>query len=130
MQIAFHRSVAALAAAAFALLLGVAATTAHAEEKIKTERANGRIVKYDAAASTLTLKDKGKDIVFHVTAEGSVLVRTTVTMNAKPAKLDEIKEGMYAVVYYKQDPADPNKKLARKIDIPHFSEGMEPEEGE
>jgi len=128
MQIAFHRSVAALAAAAFALLLGAAATTAHAEDKIKTERANGRIVKYDAAASTLTLRDKGKDIVFHVTAEGSVLVRTTVTMNAKPAKLDELKEGMIAIVYYKADPADPNKKLARKIDIPHIPEGMEPED--
>lgn len=98
-----------------AMLLAAPAATA---AESKTERSNGKLVSYDAAAQTIVLKEKGKDQTFAVKPEGSVLTRTTVTMNAKPAKFDELKPGMIMIVYWKPDPADPSKRFARKIDVP------------
>jgi len=116
-------------AAWFLLSLGVAfALPAPAEEKAKTERSSGRIVKYDAKASTVTLKDKGKEILFHVTQEGSVLTRTTVTLNARPAKLDDIKAGAPAFIYWRPNASDPTRKDARKIDLPNVPKELQEDE--
>ncbi len=98
--------------------------SAQAADAVKTERANGRVQKYDAAAGTVTIKDKGKETVFKVKAEGSVLTRTTVTVNARPAKLDDLKVGNPVVVYWKPDEADANAKFARKIDMPNVPKEM------
>ena len=119
----------ALAAALAAVVAVLAATPASAQDKAKTERSNGRVVKYDAAAATVTIKDKGKETTFNVKAEGSVLTRTTVTQNARPAKLDDLKPGQVVVVYWRPNEANAEQKDARKIDIPNIPEGMEPEEG-
>ncbi|HVP30570.1 MAG TPA: hypothetical protein VMW35_15550 [Myxococcota bacterium] len=109
------------------LAAGLAPTAAVADEKVKTERSNGRLEKYDKAAQTITIKDKGKEMVFNVKAEGSVLTRTTVTVNAKPGKLDDLKVGNPVVVYWK---ADGDTKFARKIDMPNVpKELLEEEEG-
>jgi len=117
--------------AALALALGWLgaglAPAAWAEEKGKTERSNGRLEKYDKAASTITIKDKGKQETFTVKAEGSVLTRTTVTVNAKPGKLDDLKEGAPVIVYWK---AEGDAKFARKIDMPNVpKELLDEEEG-
>ena len=107
------------------------APSAFAADKAKTERSNGRLEKYDAAAGTLSIKDKGKQTVFNVKAEGSVLTRTTVTVNARPAKLEELKVGNPVNVYWKPDETDPNVKFARKIDMPNVpKELLDEEEGE
>ena len=119
----------AFAAALAAVLAAFAVAPASAEES-KTERSSGRVVSYDKDKATLTIKDKGKEMSFHVTAEGSVLTRTTVTQNARPAKLDDIKPNAVVVVYWRQNASNPDQKDARKIDMPNIPEGMEPEEGE
>ena len=87
-------------------------------------------MKWDKDAGTVLVKEKGKDVLFSVVAEGSVLTRTTVTVKAKPAKLDDLKEGQIVVVYWKPVATDPSKKDARKIDAVSLPEGTEAEEGE
>jgi spore germination protein GerM len=103
------------------------APAASAEDKTKTERSNGRLEKYDKTASTVTIKDKGKAETFTVKAEGSVLTRTTVTVNSKPGKLDDLKEGAPVIVYWK---TEGDAKFARKIDMPNVpKELLDEEEG-
>jgi hypothetical protein len=131
MQIWTRRSARGVFAAALvSFLAAFAAAPATAEEAAKTERANGRVVSYDKDKATLTIKDKGKELAFHVTAEGSVLTRTTVTQNARPAKLDDLKPNAVVVVYWRQNASNADQKDARKIDMPNIPEGLEPEEGE
>ncbi len=119
----------ALAAALLAVAVAFSAAPASAEEA-KTERSNGRVVSYDKDKATLTIKDKGKETSFHVTAEGSVLTRTTVTKNARPAKLDDLQPNAAVVVYWRPNASNAEQKDARKIDMPNIPEGMEPEDGE
>lgn len=124
-------AVAFLASALAGLFATVSfAPDALAQAKAKTERANGRVVSYDKEKGTLTIKDKGKETTFNVKAEGSVLTRTTVTMNAKPASLDDLQPKQVVVVYWRPNEADASQKDARKIDIPNIPEGMEPEDDE
>jgi len=104
-------------AAAVLLAIAVAAAPASAEEA-KSERSNGKLVSYDAAAQAIVVKEGGKEQTYQVKAEGSVLTRTTVTMNGKVAKFDDVKPGMIVIVYWKPDPADANKRNARKVDVP------------
>jgi hypothetical protein len=132
MQLRTVRSITRIAASALAAvwIVGGVVSTASADDKAKTERTAGKFVKWDKDAGTVLVKEKGKDVLFSVVAEGSVLTRTTVTVKAKPAKLDDLKEGQVVVVYWKPVVTDPSKKDARKIDAVSFSEGTQPEEGE
>ena len=122
------RSLAALAAVGWLL----AAAAAQAAET-KTERATGRLVSADAGAKTVVVKENGKEQTYGVTPEGSVLTRTTVTMNGKAAPFSELKPGMIVIVYWKPDEADPSKRYARKIDVPkipkEFQEDVDKAEG-
>jgi hypothetical protein len=109
----------------------VAAPSAQAaDEKGKTERTAGRFMKWDKEGGTVTVKVKGKEEVYNVVAEGSVLTRTTVTVKSKPGKLDDLAEGMVVQVYWKPNASDATKKDARKIDSVSVPEGGEPEEDE
>lgn len=131
MQIRTIRGVAravALAAAAAVAVAGAAPPAHAADEKAKTERTTGRLVKYDKDAQTITVKDKGKETVLKVTAEGSVLTRTTVTKNARPAKLDDLAENAPVIVYWRMGD-DGSTKMARKIDMPNVPRELE-EDGE
>jgi len=132
MQLRTVRSLTRIAAVALAAvwIVGGVVSTASADDKAKTERTAGKFVKWDKDAGTVLVKEKGKDVLFSVIAEGSVLTRTTVTVKAKPAKLDDLKEGQIVVVYWKPVATDPNKKDARKIDAVSLPEGTEAEEGE
>ncbi len=87
-------------------------------EETKSERSSGKLVSYDPAAQSIVVKESGKDQAYQVKAEGSVLTRTTLTMNGKVAKYDELKPGMIVIVYWKPDAADATRRLARKIDAP------------
>jgi len=74
----------------------------------------------------VTIKVKGKDTVFQVKAEGTVLTRTTVSMNATPGKLDELPARAPVIVYWlpcddkgaQCKEKDERLKYARKIDAP------------
>lgn len=120
-------------AAFFGAALLLAAPLVQAAE-IKTERTNGRLVSADAAAKTIVVKEKGKEQSYAVTPEGSVLTRTTVTMNGKAARFAELKPGMLVIVYWKPDATDASKRYARKIDVPRipreFQEDVEAAERE
>jgi hypothetical protein len=132
MQLRTVRSLTRIAAVALAAvwIVGGVVSTASADDKTKTERTAGKFVKWDKDGGTVLVKEKGKDVLFSVVAEGSVLTRTTVTVKAKPAKLDDLKEGQIVVVYWKPVATDPSKKDARKIDAVSLPEGTEAEEGE
>jgi hypothetical protein len=118
MPIWVKRSILGLATAAVAcLVVGALALPADAG-KSKTKKAEGKLVRYDVEAATITVKEKGREKVYAVKAEGSVLTRTTVTMNAQPAKLDDLPEGAPVIVYWIRDENDPKKRFARKIDAP------------
>ena len=113
-------------AAAALLAIAVAAAPVRAEEA-KSERSNGKLVSYDAAAQTIVVKEGGKEQTYQVKAEGSVLTRTTVTMNGKVAKFDDVKPGMIVIVYWKPDPSDATKRNARKVDVPKIPKEFQDE---
>jgi hypothetical protein len=54
-----------------------------------------------------------------------VLTRTTVTMNGKVAKFDDVKPGMVVIVYWKPDPADATRRNARKMDVPKIPKELQ-----
>lgn len=118
MQTWTRRPIGVLVASAVACLLaGTLALPADAG-KSKTKKAEGKLVNYDAEAATITVKEKGTNKVYAVKAEGSVLTRTTVTINAQPAKLGDLPTGAPVIVYWLRDEEDPKKRFARKIDAP------------
>ena len=98
-----------------------------AADEVKSERANGKLVSYDASAQTIVVKEGGKEQPYQVKAEGSVLTRTTVTMNGKVAKFDDVKPGMVVIVYWKPDPADATRRNARKMDVPKIPKEFQEE---
>jgi hypothetical protein len=113
---------------AAAVLLAIAVTAAPVRaEDAKSERSNGKLVSYDAAAQTIVVKEGGKEQTYQVKAEGSVLTRTTVTMNGKVAKFDDVKPGMIVIVYWKPDPSDATKRNARKVDVPKIPKEFQDE---
>jgi hypothetical protein len=103
-------------AVAMLVALAVAAPIQAAESK--SERATGKFVSYDAAAKSMAVKESGKEQTYQVKPEGSVLTRTTLTMNGKVAQWEDLKPGMIVIVYWKPDAADAEKRLARKVDVP------------
>lgn len=107
---------AALLGAALALLL--AAVPAEAQSKQKSKQARGTFKGFDAAASTITLLEGGKEIVYKVKPEGSVLSRTTVKINGVPMYVKDIPEGAPIIVYWRPDEADKEQRFARSIDAP------------
>lgn len=118
---------------ALALVFGFAvAQPAGAQKKEKSIQTEADWMAYDADAQTVTVKilkpgsgakglSAGKEAVFNVKAEGSVLTRTTVKVNGKAGKLTDISPGKRVQIYWKADASDPNARFARSIDVT-FSE--------
>ncbi len=115
------------AIAGAALVVFAVAAPVRAADEVKSERTNGKLVSYDAAAQTIVVKEGGKEQPYQVKAEGSVLTRTTVTMNGKVAKFDDVKPGMVVIVYWKPDPADATRRNARKVDVPKIPKEFQDE---
>jgi hypothetical protein len=111
-------------AVAVAVFVALAVAAPLRAEETKSERADTKFVSYDAAAQSIVVKEKGKDQTYQVKAEGSVLTRTTLTMNGKVSKFDDLKPGMIAIVYWKPDATDATKRLARKIDVPKIPKDL------
>ena len=120
-----------LALLAVALLAGPAAQTAQAK-KSKSIKTEATFIAYDAEAKTLEVKVKkkgkkpankklklktGKSATFKVKPEGSVLTRTSVTLDGKRADINEIRKGQFLFIYWVPDETDPDARFARKIDM-------------
>ena len=107
-----------LAIAALLVLLLTLAGPAAAQTKTKTKKSDGRLMSLDHEAGTMTVREKGKPVVYQVKFEGSVMTRTTSTMNGRPVKLDEIPANAPVIVYWRRDDEDRKVRHARKVDAP------------
>jgi hypothetical protein len=63
------------------------------------------------------LLKRNKEAVFAVKPEGSVLTRTTVSINGVKGEITDIPEGKTVNVYWRPDEKDPSILRARKIDV-------------
>ena len=122
--------VAVLALLAYA---SIPATEATAKKKSRIVQSQARWVAFDTAEATVTVKivkagkiadkqqkkqvRKGKEVVFDVKPEGSVLTRTTVAINGMKADLAEIEVGRSVRIYWVSDESKPHGRFARKIDV-------------
>jgi len=100
--------------------------------KAKSTKTEARFVSYDAAAKTITVKvvkagkkpankalklKTGKEATFSVKPEGSVLTRTSVTLNGKRADITEIPDNKMINIYWVPDEVKEDTRFARKIDM-------------
>jgi hypothetical protein len=129
-----------LASFAFAFFAFIA-PVAEAKKSKSTQNEAEWIV-YDAAAKTVTVKitKKGKgpnkkllktrkEATFNVIPEGSVLTRTTVTINGIKSELTDIPEGKTVLIYWVPDPNKEGELFARKIDAILSEEEMDEKYG-
>ncbi len=129
MHIPAKRTLTGLAAVALACAF-TAAFAADAQAKGKSVQTEAKWIKYDPEAKTVTVKVKkpgrgedakllkrNKEAVFAVKPEGSVLTRTTVSINGVKGELTDIPEGKTVNVYWRPDEKDPSILRARKIDM-------------
>ena len=121
--------------AVFALMLAPIILTpeASAQTKSRIVQSQARWVAFDPAEKTVTVKivragkiadkqqrkevKKGREVVFDVKPEGSVLTRTTVAINGMKADLAEIEVGRSVRIYWVSDESKPHGRFARKIDV-------------
>ncbi len=115
MQSFTRRSWVCALAAAVILSFTFGVGSADAKSKIKQAR-DVRLLAFDTEAGTMTVKEKGKKVVYNVIFEGSVLKRTTATIDAKPVKLTEIPLKTAINIYWLPDEKDKKKRFARKVD--------------
>ena len=104
-----------MAACAVLLLLLVGGT---ADAKSKVRKSDARLMAFDQEKGKMMVKEKGKKVIYNVRFDGSVLTRTTATMNAKPVKLEEIPIEAPVIVYWIPDEENPKERFARKVDAP------------
>jgi hypothetical protein len=138
MKFATKTLIGALALGFFVSLLGASPVLAAKKQKsIKTE---GKFVSYDAAAKSILVKVKktgkkpsnkalklknGREAEFKVKPEGSVLTRTSVTLNGKRADITDIPAKKTLIIYWVEDETDKTKRFARKIDMILSDEELE-----
>jgi len=115
-----------------ALALGATtplAERAMAEKQTKSVQTEATWVSFDPEARTVTAKVSkagrgntdqsvraGREVVWKVQPEGSVLTRTTVSVQGRKAELAEIPEGKTVNIYWVPDPSGEGR-FARKIDV-------------
>lgn len=119
-------------AASLALCMATISGEAMAQKKSKSVQTEAIFQSYDAAAKTITVKVKkaggrvkskeaaiknGKEASFNVKPEGSVLTKTTVSINGRKGELTDITEGKTLNIYWVVDEAMSTKRFARKIDL-------------
>lgn len=117
----------AVAALAFAVASAVAPA---AQARSKSTQNEAKWVSFDPEAKTVVveIEDRGKGpntkmvkrgqkVTFNVTPTGSILKRTTVTVNGQAAELGDIQEGKTVNIYWAPDPNKEGELFARKIDV-------------
>lgn len=122
----FARPTARLAGALAVLALAAGGAPAAAKEppKGETKRLQGTLESYDDEAQTITVNAGSGTEVLNVKNEGSVLKRTTATVNSQPSKVSELPEGSPVIVYWIPDPDNDGEKFARKVDAPNVPDEL------
>jgi hypothetical protein len=111
------------------------ATAVHAAGQ-KSVSNEAQFVKYDEAASTVTVKilkkgkgntalmkkfdaqvKNGKEATFNVIPTGSVLTRTSVAVNGVKGEMTDLKPGKKILIYWVEDEKKKGELFARKIDV-------------
>lgn len=118
----------AVAALAFAVASAVA-PAAHAA-KSKSTQNEAKWVSYDPETKTVVveIEDRGKgpntkmvkrgeQVTFNVIPTGSILTRTSVTVNGQKAEITDIQAGKSVLIYWVPDPNKDGELFARKIDV-------------
>jgi hypothetical protein len=119
-----------VAAAALLAGLALAASPALAQKATKSTSNEAEWIKYDEAASTVTVKilepgkgpnakaiKKGSEVTFNVVPTGSVLTRTSVAVNGVKGEITDIQPGKSVLIYWVPDPKKDGQFFARKIDV-------------
>jgi hypothetical protein len=132
MRTEFNWKVAGIVALAVTLIFAFSIPAPAMAAKSKSTKTEAKFVSYDAAAKTITVKvvktgkkpknkalmmKKGKEATFKVTPEGSILTRTSVTLNGQKADITDIPEKKTINIYWVPDATDENQRFARKIDM-------------
>jgi hypothetical protein len=125
MSSSVKRALATIAALAL-VLTAVGAGPAYAQ-KAKPKRVQGQFVSFDAATSTIKVKERGSEVVYTVKPEGSILTRTSVKINGLGAKVADLKPEMRIFLYWVPDEKDAKKRFARTIDVPNVPEDLQEE---
>lgn len=126
MSSSVKRALATIAALAL-VLTAVGAGPAYAQKKAKPKRVQGQFISFDEAASTIKVKERGKEVEYTVKPEGSILTRTSVKVNGLGAKVSDLKTDMRIFLYWVPDEKDPKKRFARTIDVPNVPEDLQEE---
>ena len=117
----------ALALAAATVLAVAPAERADAQSKGKSTQTEADWLSFDAEAQQVTVKvlnpgkgkdskmlKKGKEAVFDVKSEGTVLTKTVVKVNGKAGELTDIPAGKRVLIYWQPKGGKP---FARSIDV-------------
>ncbi len=137
---------AVLAAITLALFMSTLSTApAEAAKKAKSTKSEGKFIEFNADDSTVTIKIKkagkrpknkklklksGKKEVFRVKPDGSVLTRTSVTFDARPFPIRNIKENTSVIIYWIPDEKNADGRYAKKIDLVLSDEELEAQDKE
>lgn len=114
------------------VVTSIGAGEAVAQKKSKSIKTEARFVSFDASSKIMTVKvvkpgkkptdkalklKKGREAEFALKPEGSVLTRTSVTLNGKRADIADIPEGKLINIYWVPHDTKPETRFARKIDM-------------
>ncbi len=116
MQNLTRRSFGRVLVAAAALLFTFGVGTADAKKSKSKLSKEVRLLGVDKEAGTMTVKEKGKKIVYKVKFEGSVMTRTMFTIQSKRAEATDIPLKTKVNIYWIKDPDEPKRRFARKVD--------------
>ena len=121
-----RRIAVAVSVAALAFAVAPAALAARS----KSTQNEAKWVSYDPETKTVVveIEDRGKGpntkmvrrgdkVTFNVIPTGSILKRTSVTVNGQKADLTDIQEGKSVLIYWVPDPNKEGELFARKIDV-------------
>jgi hypothetical protein len=113
--------------AAVLFVLAVVGVESAEAQKAKPKRVQGQFISFDAASSTVKIKERGREVEYTVKPEGSILTRTSVKINGHGATVADLKPEMRLFLYWIPDEKDAKKKFARTIDVPNVPEELQEE---
>jgi hypothetical protein len=107
-------------AAALVLSCGlVAALPARAQSgsEPRLARARGVFVEYDAAAGTVSVKERGQ-VRTYALLPGDESGETRVVIESNPSRVSDLVSGSPVIVSWRPDAADPTRHVAHAIEVP------------